>query len=46
MATDQKRRFREGAAKVSGAIAQQMDSAYGTVANPSNATILVRARKP
>jgi hypothetical protein len=34
MATDPKRLFREGAAKVSGQIAQQMDSVYGAVANP------------
>jgi hypothetical protein len=34
MATDHKRLFREGAAKVSGQIAQQMDSVYGAVANP------------
>jgi hypothetical protein len=34
MATDHTRLFREGAAKVSGQIAQQMDSVYGAVANP------------
>jgi hypothetical protein len=39
MATDHKRLFREGAAKVSGAIAQQMDSVYGVIANPEVITV-------